>query len=130
MSKTIASLRQQLESGKKTARQLAEEALATLDESQPIYNIVISIVKERALSRADEIDAARKAGKPLGRLAGIPFIAKDNFLTFGTATTAASKILGPFEAPYQSTVVERLEAEGAIMIAKANLDAFAHGSST
>jgi aspartyl-tRNA(Asn)/glutamyl-tRNA(Gln) amidotransferase subunit A len=63
-------------------------------------------------------------------LAGVPFIAKDNFLTFGATTTAAAQILEGFEAPYQSTAIERLEAEGAIMIAKANLDAFAHGSST
>ena len=58
------------------------------------------------------------------------FIAKDNFLTYGAATTAASHIIQPFVAPYQSTAIERLEAEGAIVVAKANLDSFAHGSST
>lgn len=130
MSKTIPELLAGLESGATTARQLVETALAKLEQLQPTYNIAISTARDRALARADEIDAARTAGKQLGRLAGIPFIAKDNFLTFGTATTAASKILEPFEAPYQSTAIERLEAEGAIMIAKANLDAFAHGSST
>ena len=53
-----------------------------------------------------------------------------DFVVFGGKTTAASNILRPFEAPYQSTAIEKLEAEGAICIAKANLDAFAHGSST
>jgi aspartyl-tRNA(Asn)/glutamyl-tRNA(Gln) amidotransferase subunit A len=67
---------------------------------------------------------------PKGKLAGVPFIAKDNFLTLESKTTAASNILKPFEAPYQATAIERLEAEGAICVAKANLDAFAHGSST
>src|SRR4029078_5068734 len=85
----------------------------------------ISTLDERAKARAAEIDQ-----NPRGRLAGVPFIAKDNFLTFGGKTTAASNILRPFEAPYQATAVERLEAEGAICVAKANLDAFAHGSST
>jgi aspartyl-tRNA(Asn)/glutamyl-tRNA(Gln) amidotransferase subunit A len=60
----------------------------------------------------------------------VPFIAKDNFLVFGAETTAASNMLRGFEAPYQSTAIARLEAEGAICVAKANLDAFAHGSST
>jgi Asp-tRNA(Asn)/Glu-tRNA(Gln) amidotransferase A subunit family amidase len=66
----------------------------------------------------------------IGRLAGVPFVAKDNFLTFGSKTTAASKILSNFAAPLQATVIERLEAEGAVCIGKANLDSFAHGGST
>jgi aspartyl-tRNA(Asn)/glutamyl-tRNA(Gln) amidotransferase subunit A len=69
-------------------------------------------------------------GEQIGRLAGVPFIAKDNYLVFGAETTAASNILKGFNAPYQSTVIERLEAEGAVCVAKANLDAFAHGAST
>src|SRR5690606_10720046 len=68
--------------------------------------------------------------QPAGRLAGVPFIAKDNFLTLDSETTAASNILRGFHAPYQATAIEKLEAEGAICIAKANMDAFAHGSST
>jgi len=68
--------------------------------------------------------------EPIGRLAGVPFVAKDNFLTIGSPTTAASKILEDFSAPFQATAIEKLEAEGAICIGKANLDAFAHGSST
>jgi Asp-tRNA(Asn)/Glu-tRNA(Gln) amidotransferase A subunit family amidase len=60
-------------------------------------------------------------------LAGVPFVVKDNFLAFGAPTTAASKMLENFNAPLQATAVEKLEAEGAICIGKANLDAFAHG---
>src|SRR5262249_22016101 len=69
-------------------------------------------------------------GEPVGRLAGVPFIAKDNFLVFGAETTAASNMLHGFHAPFQATAVEKLEAAGAICVAKANLDAFAHGAST
>lgn len=129
MMKTIADIIDDLGAGRTTAVQLAEEALARLAEKKD-YNATIATARDRALERARAIDADRAAGKKLGRLAGVPFIAKDNFLTFGTTTTAAAKILENFEAPYQASAIEKLEAEGAIMIAKANLDAFAHGSST
>ncbi len=90
------------------------------------FNAILSLNEERALERAVRIDK----GEFTGRLAGIPFIAKDNFLTIGGTTTAASTMLQAFEAPLQSTAIEKLEAEGAICIGKANLDAFAHGGST
>jgi len=130
MSNTIHELQTDLAAGRVTATKLVEDALARLEEKQATHNISLATARDRALERARAIDEARAAGKPMGRLAGIPFIAKDNFLTFGTTTTAAAKILEGFEAPYQATSIEKLEAEGAIMIAKANLDAFAHGSST
>lgn len=128
--KTISQLLDDLRSGRVSAVQLAKQALARLDEVQATYNVAISNARERALAQARAIDEARVSGKQLGRLAGIPFMAKDNFLTLDTTTTAAAKILENFEAPYQATAVDRLEAEGAILIGKANLDAFAHGSST
>ncbi len=130
MSKTIRELASDFESGRVTAVQLVENALNRLEQKQVEYHVTLSTARERALLRARGVDEAYAAGKPMGRLAGIPFIAKDNFLTFGTTTTAAAKILENFEAPYQATSIEKLEGEGAIMIAKANLDAFAHGSST
>lgn len=108
---------------KLTAVELTQFCLDRI-ESQSDYHAVLEINPE-ALGRATQLDQ-----NPEGKLAGIPFIAKDNFLTTSTKTTAASKILGNYRAPYQSTAVAKLEAEGAIMIAKANLDAFAHGSST
>lgn len=90
------------------------------------YNSLIDLSEERALERAAQVDA----GEITGRLAGVPFVAKDNFLTFDSKTTAASHFLENFEAPLQSTAVEKLEDEGAICIGKSNLDAFAHGGST
>ena len=80
----------------------------------------------RALARAKAVDN----GEVGGRLAGVPFVAKDNFLTVEGTTTAASTFLQDFTAPLQATAIEKLEAEGAICIGKANLDAFAHGGST
>lgn len=125
----ISEISDAVHSGTTKALNNVEKALKKakgLDES----SIFIELCNERALTRAREIDEQVATGKNPGRLAGVPFIAKDNFLTFGSKTTAASNILKPFEAPYQATAIERLEAEGAICIGKANLDAFAHGSST
>ena len=101
-----------------------------LIEQNAEYQAIISVIKDRALQRAKDIDAKIAKGEKVGRLAGVPFIAKDNFLTFDSETTAGSNILKGFSAPYQSTAIDKLEAEGAICVAKANLDAFAHGGST
>src|SRR3990167_8393818 len=126
---SIAEIASGVQSGKLKALNLVEQSLKTIDSNSE-FNAVISTTGERARVRAKEIDHKATSGKSVGRLAGVPFIAKDNFLTFGGETTAASNILKGFEAPYQATAVELLEAEGAICVAKANLDAFAHGSST
>ncbi len=120
----IADLVKGVHSGKLKASDLVEQSLKTIEKNKE-FEAIIATIADRARERAKQIDA-----KPEGRLAGIPFIAKDNFLTFGSETTAASNILKGFTAPYQSTAIEKLEAEGAICVAKANLDAFAHGSST
>jgi aspartyl-tRNA(Asn)/glutamyl-tRNA(Gln) amidotransferase subunit A len=125
----IKDLAAEVQSGKTKAVDLVEQALKTIEVNKD-YQAIIATTAERARARAKEIDAQIAGGSKLGRLAGVPFIAKDNFLVFGADTTAASNILKGFEAPYQSTAIERLEAEGAICVAKANLDAFAHGSST
>jgi aspartyl-tRNA(Asn)/glutamyl-tRNA(Gln) amidotransferase subunit A len=120
----IAEIAEKVRAGELKAVDLVEKSLKKINDSQE-YNAFISVLEDRAMQMAKKIDQ-----NPQGRLAGVPFIAKDNFLTFGGKTTAASNILRPFETPYQATVIEKLEAEGAICVAKANLDAFAHGSST
>lgn len=125
----IADIATKVESGELKAADLVEKSLSAIAENES-YKAIIATTAERARMRAAEIDAVVAGGGKVGRLAGVPFIAKDNFLVFGADTTAASNILKGFEAPYQSTVINRLEAEGAICIAKANLDAFAHGGST
>lgn len=107
------------------ARENVEQAIQKARENER-FNAILHITETRALERADAVDR----GEITGRLAGVPFIAKDNFLTFDGPTTAASHILENFEAPLQATAIEKLETEGAICIGKANLDAFAHGGST
>lgn len=126
LKRPISELSAEVRSGKLKAQELVKASLEMMARTDNFHTILG--VSERAMARAKAIDQ-----DPKGRLAGIPFIAKDNFLTFHTKTTAASNILdgnNPFHAPYQATAIERLEDEGAIMVAKSNLDAFAHGSST
>lgn len=127
--KSINELAAAVQSAQQTASQQVEKALNCIEENKS-YAAIISTTAESARQRAKMIDDKVKNGEAAGRLAGVPFIAKDNFLTFGGETTAASNMLKGFNAPYQSTAINRLEAEGAICVAKANLDAFAHGSST
>lgn len=125
----IAAIAADVQAGKLSATELVERALTTIAEKQE-FDAIIATMEERARERAKTIDAQVSKGEKIGRLAGVPFIAKDNFLVSGAETTAASNILKGFNPPYQSTAIEKLEAEGAICVAKANLDAFAHGTST
>ncbi len=124
---SIAEIAKSVSVGKTTAEELVTKSLANAKKHQK-HNAIIEI-SEHALTKAKQLDQQIKKGRT-GRLLGVPFVAKDNFLTFNTETTAASNILKGFKAPYQSTAIERLEAEGAIMVAKGNLDAFGHGAST
>jgi aspartyl-tRNA(Asn)/glutamyl-tRNA(Gln) amidotransferase subunit A len=128
LRRPIDELMLELRAGKISAVELVQASLNKITETQKYHTILeVSTV---ALERAKDIDRRLASGEDFGPLAGIPFIAKDNFLTSNTHTTAASHILETFKAPYQSVAIERLEAAGAVMVAKANLDAFAHGSST
>lgn len=112
-----------------TATQLVKDAFKKAEFFKD-YNVFTSLYEKEALARAAEIDERIARGENVGRLAGVPFVAKDNYLVKGTITSASSHILEPFVAPVTSTVIRQLEDEGAILIGKANMDAFAHGSST
>lgn len=125
----IADIAKDVQAGNTKASTLVKRSLAAIDRDSQ-YQTIISKIEQRSIERSAEIDHRVAKGEKIGKLTGVPFIAKDNFLTFGSETTAASNILRGFQAPYQATVINKLEAEGAICVAKANMDAFAHGSST
>lgn len=127
--KSIANIAKDVQAGKTSAQDLVKQALVTIDEKKA-HKAIIATCEELAFEQAKMIDKRVKNKEKAGQLAGVPFIAKDNFLTFGANTTAASNVLKNFDAPYQATAIERLGDEGAICVAKANMDAFAHGSST
>jgi aspartyl-tRNA(Asn)/glutamyl-tRNA(Gln) amidotransferase subunit A len=116
--------------GEVSAEAVVRAALARAERVQQSCNAFITIAADAALGRARALDAARAAGEALGPLAGVPVVVKDNLCTAGVRTTAGSKSLEAFVPPYSATVVERLEAAGAILIAKTNLDEFGMGGSS
>jgi len=89
----------------------------------------ITLTPERARLQAQEVDRRLAGGEDLGPLAGVPFTVKDIFCVQGTPSTAGSRILANFVAPYTATPVSRMEAAGGVMLGKVNLDEFTYGSS-
>lgn len=112
-----------------TAERLVRDALEKAKHFAD-YNIFTFLNEDNAIKKAREIDAKIARGEKVGRLAGVPYALKDNFLSSEGQTTAAAHILEDFTSPVTATAVEKLEREGAIMIGRTNMDAFAHGSST
>ena len=108
---------------------LVREALEKAKEYED-YHAFISMNEAHAIERAREIDAKIARGEKVGKLAGVPFALKDNYSSPDGNTTAAAKMLEDYTAPITATAVAKLEAEGAIMIGRTNLDAYAHGGST
>ncbi len=110
-----------------TCRQLAEHYLNKINEGKHL-NAFISILRDRALSKADEVDQ-KLVQSQVGKLAGMIIAIKDNINIKGERTTCGSKILSNFISPYDATVIQRLENADAIIIGKTNMDEFAMGSS-
>jgi len=113
-----------------TPTQAVTEYLARIERIDTQLRAFLTITREDALRRAAESDARFKAGDPRGPLDGVPVALKDLFCTRGVRTTSGSKILDRFVPPYDATVVARLDAAGAILLGKLNMDEFAMGSST
>ncbi|HVG27172.1 MAG TPA: amidase family protein, partial [Acidobacteriaceae bacterium] len=126
---TLRSAREGVRTGRTSAVALAEQHYAQIAAVDGEIHSFLSLTRERALEQAAKVDAAAKAGDPLGPLAGVPVGIKDVLATRGTATTAGSRILEGYRPPYDATTVARLEAAGAVVLGKLNCDEFAMGSS-
>ncbi len=125
---TVAAIRDGVAKGDFSAREVAEAFNANVAAAGEL-NAFIVATPDKALEAAAKVDADRAAGKPLGRMAGVPIGMKDLFATQGVQTTAASHILEGFNPVYESTVSQKLWDAGAGMLGKLNLDQFAMGSS-
>ena len=125
----VRAIRDGVAAGDFTAREVAEAFNANVAAAQGALNAFIVATPERALDAATRVDADRAAGRPLGKMAGVPIGMKDLFATKGVQTTAASHMLEGFTPEYESTVSAKLWEAGAGMLGKLNLDQFAMGSS-
>ena len=119
-----------LQAGDTTAREVVEQSLAAIESSQSTINAFTHVARDAAMAAAEQVDADRKAGKPIGPLAGLPVAVKDVLCTSNMPTTCSSEMLRGFVPPYDATVVANLKAAGAIVIGKTNMDEFAMGAST
>src|SRR6185295_4458864 len=130
---TIADLQQRMQSGRDTARSLAEQYLArieAIDRGGPALHSVIELNPD-ALAIADRLDAERKSRGPRGPLHGIPILIKDNIATADAMmSTAGSLALAGAKPPKDAFIVERLRAAGAVILGKTNLSEWANFRST
>ncbi|MBE7054005.1 MAG: Asp-tRNA(Asn)/Glu-tRNA(Gln) amidotransferase subunit GatA [Ruminococcaceae bacterium] len=101
-----------------------------IEKKDKDINAYVSLCKEEAIKKADEIQKKIDDGSLSSPIAGVPVSIKDNICTKGIKTTCSSKILGDFKPPYNATVIEKLENAGAIVIGKLNMDEFAMGSTS
>ncbi|MFH1745009.1 MAG: Asp-tRNA(Asn)/Glu-tRNA(Gln) amidotransferase subunit GatA, partial [bacterium] len=125
---TIKEASEKLKTQKISSLELTEACLKRIKEVDKKINACLTVCDESARHGARIADERRAKGED-GVLLGIPFIAKDNIMAKGVRATAASKILENYIAPYDATVIKKLKSAGAVLLAKANMDEFAHGAS-
>lgn len=126
---TIKEVSELLKEKKISSVKLTEEIFSHIEKTEPKINAFVTLCKSEALKQAQESDARRKNGKIKSIIDGVPISIKDLFNTKDIKTTAGTKMLEDYVAPYDATVVKRLKDAGAIIIGKNNCDAWAHGSS-
>ncbi len=129
-SKTLSEIAKDIKDKKVTIKEVLDSVYKRIEEVEPKVGAYITLTKNEAYKRSDELQEKLDKGEDIGLLGGVPIAIKDNICTKNVKTTCASKMLENFEPIYNATVIEKLEDAGAIMIGKTNMDEFAMGSST
>jgi len=127
---TAHELIKKIKNREMSSEEITVSILNRIKETGGNINAFVTVMGELAVKQAKEVDSKIKEGKPVGMLAGIPILIKDNINIKGTRTTCSSKILNDFVSPYDATVVKKIRSADAIFIGKSNMDEFAMGSST
>ncbi len=126
---TAAALLARMNAGETTSEEIVASLLDRAGRDQRL-NVFVHLDADRILEQARDVDRRRRAGEPLGPLAGVPVAIKDVLCVQGEPTTCGSRMLKGFRPPYDATVIARLRAADAILFGKTNMDEFAMGSST
>lgn len=129
-SLTAVELGKKIKAKEVTVKEALEAVFAQIDKSEETINSYVNLYREEAFQKAEEVQKKIDAGELTGPLAGVPVAIKDNICTKGMTTTCSSKILYNFVPTYTAQAVENLEAAGAVIIGKTNMDEFAMGSTT
>ncbi|MCI5712911.1 MAG: Asp-tRNA(Asn)/Glu-tRNA(Gln) amidotransferase subunit GatA [Lachnospiraceae bacterium] len=130
MSLTAVELGKKIKAKEVTVKEAVTEALDAIEKKEGTVNSFVTIDREGALKRAEEVQKLIDDGTLTGPLAGVPVAIKDNMCTEGMLTTCSSKILYNFKPTYTAEAVKNLEAAGAVILGKTNMDEFAMGSTT
>ncbi|MFA4858297.1 MAG: Asp-tRNA(Asn)/Glu-tRNA(Gln) amidotransferase subunit GatA [Candidatus Margulisiibacteriota bacterium] len=128
-SLTIHELHELLKNKKVSSQEIVNAVYGRIETVEKSVQAYLTLIKERALEKAREVDDHLVNAGILTPLTGIPLGLKDNLCTRGVKTTCASKILENYLPPYDATVVNKLEHAGAVILGKLNMDEFAMGSS-
>ncbi|MDG2222742.1 MAG: Asp-tRNA(Asn)/Glu-tRNA(Gln) amidotransferase subunit GatA [Rubripirellula sp.] len=116
--------------GEASAVDVTKKVFESIESSESSINAFTHVDRDGALATAEAIDKKRRAGEPLGPLAGVPVAAKDVLCTRDMPTTCSSNMLRHFRPPYDATVIEKLRQADAVIVGKTNMDEFAMGAST
>lgn len=127
---TAVELSEKIKQKEVSAVEAVKAVLTQIDKTESELNCYVTIDKEGALKKAEEVQKKIDTGELTGPLAGVPVAIKDNLCTKGMLTTCSSKILGNFVPAYTAQAVMNLEMAGAVIIGKTNMDEFAMGSTT
>ena len=130
MSLTAVELGKKIKAKEVTVVEAVKDAIEQIEKREGTYNCYVTVDKEGALKRAEEVQKLIDDGTLTGPLAGVPVAIKDNMCTEGMLTTCSSKILGNFKPTFSAEAVINLEKAGAIVLGKTNMDEFAMGSTT
>lgn len=127
---TLSEIARKIKTREVSIKEVLDNVFERIDLIDDKVNSYVLVCKELAYKRAEELQTKLNNNEDIGELGGVPIAIKDNICTKGVNTTCSSHMLENFVPPYNATVIEKLEANGAIIIGKTNMDEFAMGSST
>ncbi len=129
LGRPVEAIAAAVRGGEVSAREMVQSSLDSIAENEPRLGAFLGVEADEALHAATDIDARRRRGERLGRLAGVPVARKDNLSLSGRRTGCASRILDGYVSPLTATAIERLIGEDAVFVGRTNMDEFGMGSS-